>query len=51
MDPVLEPDPQNGRKMLGIVLGAMLAHHRGHRRRRHRRRPLTRRGGASPTIP
>ncbi|GAA1590814.1 hypothetical protein GCM10009731_50600 [Streptomyces globosus] len=25
MDPVLEPDPQNGRKMLGIVLGAMLA--------------------------
>ncbi|MFD7625381.1 SGM_5486 family transporter-associated protein [Streptomyces sp. NPDC059851] len=25
MSPVLEPDPQHGRKKLGLVLGAMLA--------------------------
>ncbi|MFK0256961.1 SGM_5486 family transporter-associated protein [Streptomyces sp. NPDC090445] len=25
MSPVLEPNPQDGRKKLGVVLGAMLA--------------------------
>ncbi|MEU6758045.1 SGM_5486 family transporter-associated protein [Streptomyces sp. NPDC005409] len=25
MSPVLEPNPQNGRRKLGLVLGAMLA--------------------------
>ncbi len=25
MSPVLEPNPQNGRKKLGLVFGAMLA--------------------------